>query len=389
MSPQLPTVGTPTAQASVWDRFRTWNRNHPALWISAVTFLASCLFAYGFGQVAHWTTGARSTRLTDFCIWDCSWYSSIVSPGYDIAPRPGTSDSANWAFFPLFPLTARACKYALHVEAHTATVLTSKLEFFTAILAFLLWLGPYLETMHDRFLAAMLVAFNPYLIYGHAGYSEPLYFTLLCLGFWALERRNWILAGLLGGAVSANRIVGVVFAVVYAIAAVREVGLRGILRDRSLKVLIGLALCPLGLVLYSLYLYHLTGDALASLHVHKAGWHHTITNPFITMANSYHQHGWFRVWTVMALGGLAVSGWLMRRRHLEYGIFLALIILIAMSGGLVWAFPRYLWWEPPLLYAIFFWLRRSLPACMVYFAFAGGMASFMVIAWFLGTNIVT
>jgi len=86
---------------------------------------------------------------------------------------------------------------------------------------------------------------------------------------------------------------------------------------------------------------------------------------------------------------LAVSGWLMRRRHLEYGIFLALIILIAMSGGLVWAFPRYLWWEPPLLYAIFFWLRRSLPACMVYFAFAGGMASFMVIAWFLGTNIVT
>jgi hypothetical protein len=280
------------------------------------------------------------------------------------------------------------CKYIFHRDAHMATVLAAKIEYFTAIFAFLLWMGPHLQSLNERFLAGMLVALNPYLIYGHAGYSEPLYFTLLCFGFWALERQKWIVAGTLGAAISASRIVGVVFALVYAVVAIREVGLRAILRDRSLKVLTGLVLCPLGLALYSLYLYHLCGDALAFLHVQRVAWHHTITNPFIAMATSYREHGWFRAWTVMALGGLAVSAWLMRRRP-EYGIFLALTILIPMSQGSPWGFPRYLWWEPPLLFAIFLWLRRSLPACMVYFAFAGGMASFMVIAWFSGNGIVT
>jgi len=369
-------------------RLRHWNSSYPELWISAVLFVASCIFVYGFGQVAHWTEGAQSAKWTNFCLWDCNWYASIVGEGYWIAPNPGLDNSANWGFFPLFPLTGSACKYLFHLDAHTATVLAAKLEYFTAIFTFLLWMGPRLQGLNERFLAGMLVALNPYLIYGHAGYSEPLYFTLLCLGFWALERQRWILAGLLGAGVSASRIVGIVFALVYAIVAVREVGLRGILRDRSSKVLLGLALCPLGLTLYSLYLYHHCGDALAFLHMQRVGWHHTITTPFMAVATSYQQHGWFRVWTLMAFGGLAVSGWLMRR-HPEYGIFLALTILIPMSQGSLWGFPRYLWWEPPLLFAIFLWLRRSLPACMVYFAFAGGMASFLVMAWFSGRGIVT
>jgi hypothetical protein len=388
LSPQSPAIDALVIQATAWSRLRAWNRNHPELWISAITFLASCCFAYGFGQVAHWTTGAQSTKWTSFCGWDCSWYASIVSPGYDIAPRLGTEDNANWGFFPLFPLSARACQDAFHLDARTGIVLAAKLEYFTAIFAFLLWMSPHLENRNERFLAAMLVAFNPYLVYGHAGYSEPLYFTLLCLGFWALERQQWILAGLLGAGVSANRIVGIVFAVVYAIVALRAVGLRGILRDRSLRILTGLALCPLGLCLYSLYLYHHCGDALAFLHIQSVGWHHTIMNPFMAMVTSYQQHGWFRAWTVMGAAGLAVSGWLMRR-HPEYGVFLALTILIPLCAGRPWGFPRYMWWEPPLLFAIFLWLRRSLPACMIYFAFAGGMASFMVIAWFSGNGIVT
>jgi len=377
---------SPKAQ-TLSRRIGLWCNAHPELWVSAVAFVVSCCFLYGFGQVAHWTEGAQSTRWTSFCYWDCSWYSSIAGNGYDIVPRKELKNSANWSFFPLFPLTGSACKHLFHLEAHAATVLAAKIEYFTAILAFLLWMGPRLRTVNERFLAGMLVAINPYLIYGHAGYSEPLYFTLICLGFWALERQKWILAGLLGAGISATRIVGVVFVLVYAIVFLREVGLRPTLRDRSLRILTGLALCPLGLSLYSLYLYHHCGDALAFLHLQTAAWHHTIMNPFVSMTYSYRDHGWFRVWTVMGLAGLAVSAWLMRR-HPEYGVFLALTILIPMSQGAPWGFPRYLWWQPPLLFAIFLALRRSVGASMVYFAFAGGMASFMVIAWFSRTNIV-
>ena len=51
------------------------------------------------------------------------------------------------------------------------------------------------------------------------------------------------------------------------------------------------------------------------------------------------------------------------------------------------SFPRYLWWQPPFLYVLFLWLRRSVPAWMVYTMFAGGMASFMILQWF-GVNLI-
>ena len=239
MSPEALGMDTSLKEQTRSQRIRMWCSAHPELWISAVAFVVSCCFLYGFGQVAHWTGGAQSTKWTNFCRWDCSWYSSIAGTGYDRAPRNDLDHSANWGFFPLFPLTGSACKYIFHLDALTATLLAAKIEYFTAIFAFLLWMGPHLQNVNERFLAAMLVAVNPYLIYGHAGYSEPLYFTLLCLGFWALERQKWIVAGLLGAGVSATRIVGVVFALVYVIVAVREVGLRSIFRDRSLKVLAG------------------------------------------------------------------------------------------------------------------------------------------------------
>ncbi len=349
-------------------------------------FLASCLFVYGFGRVAHWTTGVQ-TNIGNFCQWDCGWYSRLIRDGYNVFPGwDGFPDEANWAFFPLFPISAKACQWLLHLDVATATVLASRLEYFTAILSFLVWMRPHLESLNEYFFAAALVALNPYLIYGHAGYTEPLYFTLCCLGFWALERQKWILAGVLGACLSATRLVGLLFAVVYAIVALRDVGWRYLLKDRSLRILIGLAMCPLGLVLYSLYLYHHMGDALAFVHVMVA-WGRTTANPLGVMARSYQQHGWFRVWSVMALASLLVSAWLVRRRA-EYGIFLAISILIAMSSGLLWSFPRYLWWQPPLLYVIFFWLRRSVPAWMIYLAFAGAMASFMVFEWFTGNTLV-
>ena len=350
-------------------------------------FLVSCLFVYGSGQVAYWTSGAQTGKLADFCQWDCGWYSRLIRDGYDVFPQSGAYKGfASWAFFPLFPLTTKACQWLLQLDVFTATVLASKFEYFTAILAFLLWMRPHLEGLNEYFFAAALVALNPYLIYGHAGYSEPLYFTLCCLGFWALERQKWILAGILGACLSASRLVGLFFSLAYVIVVLRELGWRYLLKDRSLRILIGLALCPLGLALYALYLYHRAGDALAFVHIQVA-WGRAATNPLVVMADSFQLNGWFRVWSVMAAAGLLVSAWLIRRRP-EYGIFLAISILLAMSSGLPWSFPRYLWWQPPLLYAIFLCLRRSLPAWLIYLALAGGMASFMVLEWFTGHNLV-
>ena len=342
---------------------------------------------YAFGQVAHWTEGAQQGRLIHDCQWDCTWYSTITARGYDKEPwPPGAGGSANWAFFPLFPMSAVVLKHMFHIDPPTATVLASKLELFGAIFAFLLWLRPYLDDNNDRFVAGALVALNPYLIYAHAGYSEPLYFTLACLGFWALDRQKWILAGLFGAGLSANRSVGLFFVLVYVIVALRDVGWRGILKDRSLRIVTGLLLCPMGLALFAIHLYRRVGDALAFAHVQVA-WGRSWGNPLTVLSHTYELHGWPRVFVVMAVAGFLVSLWLMRKRP-ELGIFLAVSVVLPCASGTMYGFPRYLWWQPPFLLAIYLWLRRRAAAWIVYFAVTGGLAAVLVLAWFVNKNFV-
>lgn len=367
---------------------RVWTLRHPELWATVVLYLASCFFVYGFGQVAHWTEGIQQGHLVNDCKWDCGWYGSITNGGYDASPHAhDAGDAANWAFFPLFPMSAVVLKHLLRLDPLSATVLASKFELFGAIFAFLLWLRPYVDTDNERFFAGALVALNPYLIYAHAGYSEPLYFLLLCLGFWALERQKWILAGLFGAGLSANRLVGLLFALVYLVVVLRDVGWREIVKDRSLRVVTGLLLCPMGLVLFSLYLYHHVGDALAFAHIQIA-WGRATTNPVVVLLHSYQQHGWLRFFAGMAVVGFLMSLWLTRKRP-ELGIFLAISIILPCASGTLQGFPRYLWWQPPFLYVIFVWLRRSGPAWMIYLAIAGGIASIMVLQWFTTNLYVT
>jgi Mannosyltransferase (PIG-V) len=367
---------------------RAWTHRHPELWVTIVLYLASCFFVYGFGQVAHWIEGIQQGRLVYDCKWDCGWYGSIADHGYQYVPEAHSGgDAANWAFFPLFPMSAAVVEHLLRLDPLSATVLASRLELFGAIFAFLLWLRPYFDNNNERYFAGALVALNPYVIYAHAGYSEPLYFMLACLGFWALDRHKWILAGLFGAGLSANRLVGLLFSLVYLIVALRDVGWRGIIKDRSLRILTGLLLCPLGLVLFSLYLYHHVGDALAFAHIQVA-WGRATTNPVIVLLRSYHQHGWIRFFAELAVIGLLVSLWLMRKRP-ELGIFLALSIFLPCASGTLQGFPRYLWWQPPFLYVIFVWLRRSVPAWMIYLAIGGGLAAVMVLQWFTPNIYVT
>lgn len=367
---------------------RAWTRRHPALWVSVVLFFASYIFVYSFGRVTHWTTGFPLSGLKGFCRWDCGWYSDIVAHGYALAPNahPG-GDAANWAFFPLFPLSAMVMKHLFHMNPLAAAVAAARLEYLIAIFSFLLWLQPFLEDMTEYFLAGALIGLSPYMIYGQAGYSEPLYFSLACLGFWALERKKWIVAGLLGAGLSATRLVGILFALVFAIVVLRDVGWRSVLKDRSLAIPIGILLCPVGLVLYAIYLYYHTGDALAFLHVEVA-WGRATTNPAVVVLHSFQAGGWFGFWAFVVVAGLLVSFWLMLRR-LEYGIFLAFSIIVPAASGSLYGVPRYLWWQPPFLYAVFLFLRRSLPMWMIYLVFAGGMASFIIFRWFTLNSLVT
>jgi Gpi18-like mannosyltransferase len=353
----------------------TWPRR---IVVTLLLTLLSSFFVTCFANLPRWGKEPKLRR-SDYCKWDCPWFSGIATLGYEAEPRVG--NLASWPFMPMFPITVAPAIHLLHMEPQRATVLMSKVWLFTAILAFLWMLGDELSGFGEMLFAATLVAFNPYVIYAHAGYSEPLYFTLAACGFAALQRDRFVWSGVFGGILSATRVQGVVFAVAYGIRCLRAVGIRRIMKERRSTLLFGLLLCPIGTSVYIIYLWRLTGDALAFAHVESA-WGRSLMNPYKVVAYSFRQHGWESLFAGMAVAGLLVSLWLLRK-HPELGVFLAISILLPCASGNLYGFPRYLWWQPPLLYAVFRLLKRYPQLRALYCIFAGGMAAITTYMWTL------
>ena len=360
-------------------------RGYPRIWAAVVLWLASWAFVSAFSNLARWETGAQYDGMASLCRWDCNWYGSVAESGYWRTPWR-ESGSVNWPFYPLFPMTAYTLRKLSGLSLPSALVLASKLELLLAIYVFLLMLGDEAETTADYFQAASLVAFNPYLIYAHAGYAEPLYFAFISLGFYFARRQRWIAGGAMGGLASGTRLVGFLFATSYATLWIKEGRLHSWWRKHDLNRAIGLLLCPLGTAIFMLYMYHLAGDALVQRHVQVA-WRKIPGNPLNVLRFALREHHWPRVWAVMVAASLLLSAWLVKLRKPEMGVFLALSILIPISAS-YWAVPRYLWWQPPFLYAIYRLLGRNSAAWMFYTALASGMGAFMVVEWFSGHNFV-
>lgn len=355
------------------------------IWISLLLWIGSNVFVATTATVATWEGLASYHRMVDFCRWDCGWYATVLDGGYSTGPTRVTGE-ANWPFHPLFPATAYPLHKWLGLSFGSSIVLASKLELLVAIYAFLLFLSDEVKTPTDRARAASLVAFNPYLIYAHAGYAEPLYFALIAFAFYFAGRRRWIVAGAMGGLASATRFVGFLFSASYATLWLEEGAIRSGWRRLDLNRIIGLLLCPLGTALFTLYMYHHIGDALVQEHVQVA-WGKIPGNPIHTLRQCLMQHHWPRVWAIMAIVSLLMSAWLFRLRKADMGIFLALSVLIPVSAT-CWVIPRYIWWQPPFLYGIYRILGRNEIGWLSYLAFASGMAGFMVLSWFSGHNFV-
>lgn len=364
-----------------------WRPGTRALAVAFVLWVASNLFVTCIAQVATWEGHADYRRMAALCKWDCLWYLTVIEPGYSTVTTQ--AGEGNWVFPPLFPMSAYPLHKWLKLSSYGSLVLASKLELLLAIYAFMLMLTKEAQTTTELFRAGSLVAFNPYVIYAHSGYAEPLYFALIALAFYFADRRRWILAGAAGGLSSATRVVGVVFAGSYVVSWVRAEGWRVSWRKLDLNAVLGLLLCPLGTALVMLYLYHYMGDALALQHGHVA-WGRELRNPLQTLWSSLsHQH-WQRVWALMMIAAWLVSGWLFKLQKREMGIYMVLALSLATLDAMpgYWGVPRYIWWQPPLLYAIYRLLRRSDAAWLVYTAFATGIAAFMVVEWFSGHSFV-
>jgi hypothetical protein len=375
--------GTPAGPAPA--RFAAYRRQFlVALALFAASEIVAGIVAAAYG---HWGLG-EALDLRYFCRWDCGWYGGIVRDGYHAAPAyHEAGDAANWAFFPLWPALAGALRWLTGLREDYSLLLLGNLFLLLCIFLFIVFVEDHGIAI-GPWLAGSLVAFNPYVLYAHTGYTEPLYFALGTGALLALRRDRWIAAGLLGGASSATRLVGAFLVLPMLVRFVgrdRPAGGRAGPAPPPLEKLLGIALVPLGVSLFGWHLYGITGDLLAFAHIQVA-WHHELGNPLDVWWQAFRHPGGSMFAALIALGALLAAVHLWRRRMPEYGLLLAATTLLPLSTTIV-SMPRYVFWQPVFLLVLADVMQRRLVTLLVLPAsLIGGVL--MIIAWFAGRSFV-
>ena len=234
--------------------------------VPAAIFGASRLVTLAVAHVARLVRPQPLTAVLSR--WDGQHYLEIVRDGYPSSLPGGSGVAAQsvHAFFPGFPLAVRAVAAVSGLAPNTSGVVTTMA--LSTVAAALLWLlardllGEEVATR-----SVLLFSFFPGSFVLGMIYSEGAFLALAAGCLLALQRRQWIVAGLAAAAAGATRPTGLVLAVCCAWAAV------GAVREkREWPALAAPGLAPLGFVAWSAFLAARTGSATAWLRSQHAGW---------------------------------------------------------------------------------------------------------------------
>jgi hypothetical protein len=311
--------------------------------IPLVAALLGILIRYlGYATVADDDSVGRF--LVGMCRWDCEWYVRLAEGGYDPFPTPKMLNAGNWAFFPLYPMMVGALSALTGLQTIVAaTGLSIVLSIGAARVAWPL-LGKDLRayTLFSVFLLA-----GPFSIYFTTFFTEVLFLFLTVCVFAALRQRQFLLAGVLAGLLSATRIVGVfiVFAILWEMwRAHRESG--GTWRDFVPAIvlkpdwLLALAVAPMGLFAYMFYLHMIIGDALAFSHVQRA-WGRPMGNPVVFIWNALTampRDSWIPTpsqhLAVATLVGYGLIVMLILRKRFDMAIYAAIALTLPLFAGM-------------------------------------------------------
>lgn len=199
--------------------------------------------------------------------WDGGWYVLAAGQGYPRTVPPGTGlDAATTLpFFPGFPLAIRAVAVVTTLPMAWAAVVASHLFGLTATLA-VWWCARAVTDERTALRSAALVAFFPSAAAFSQPYSEGLFLTAAALCLWGLVRQRWVVAGLCAAVATGTRPNGIA-----VIAACAWAAGAAIAAERQWKAATAVALAPLGLVAWALFLWQHTGDPLIWFEAQQAG----------------------------------------------------------------------------------------------------------------------
>ena len=213
-------------------------------------------------------------------VWDTRWYLNVADHWYSAQAAADGTGQAAYAFFPLYPLLMRIAGFAFG-SSFIGGLLVSNLALIAA--AWFLYRLVAMETDHRTGLgAALFLLLCPVGFIFSAVFSEAVFLACTISAFYCARRSLWLYAGVLGGLAALSRVPGVfiLLPLVWEYLKARDYDLHRVRPDVSF-----LALIPLGLGLFMLQCWWLTGDLLAFIDIQKA-WDREWANPISALATA-------------------------------------------------------------------------------------------------------
>ncbi len=286
-------------------------------------------YAVYIRNTGHW---GFTEYLRALCVYDCNAYERLALNGYEGRPSGfDKGDANNWAFFPFYSVLAWTVSKLTGLSVLVAgSVLTCLLTVWAAIVSWPLFEGRFRAYL----LFCAFLFLGPFSYYFNTLYTEALFILLTVAGFVLLRQRDYVAAGLTGALMSATRSTGLVFMAAILIAAlqnhVQDGGtVRGFFASlwKRTDLLLALALVPVGISLFAVFLWFHAGDALAFQHIQRA-WGRAFANPFwnlwLTLEMQFKAGNFRTVSTDLAFGLAALFG-------------MAMAVVMAFRGKWDWA----------------------------------------------------
>jgi hypothetical protein len=365
-----------------------------------VGYLAIFTIGYREGG-APWKLVANNEFLNLQARWDAGWYLTVAIEGYSWSPnRP--LDQQNIVFFPAFPILMRTAGRLLggSPTAYALAGTVISLAAFLGALVYLFRLARDLLGSGDEAAASVwLIATFPFALFFSALYTESLFLLGAVAAFYHFRRMEYARAGAWGLLIGLTRPPGCFVSVPLAILAIepllpawlsggrRESGASttaeslarpdsGAARPfrggdaRALVPAIAAAAMPgAGMLLYSAFIWYLTGNPLEWARGHAA-WGREYTGLGVLVAQRYEwlTEGGLYAYTSQVPGDflnaigpifVLVAAWpVARRLGLAYAVFILLNILPPMAAGGLLSAGRF----ASVIFPAFIWFASAIPA---------------------------
>ena len=268
--------------------------------------------------------------------WDTGWYLDIAQNWY--AAEAHYQNYCNYAFFPFYPTLIKLLGAVIGNHFYAGLIISNVSLLGAAILLYKL-----VELDHDQEVALRSVKYlfiwpTSFILSGVL--SEALFLILVIGCFYYARKGAWLKVGIAGFFLSLTRVPGVcvVIPLFYDYMKEKNFKLKSIRID-----ILALALLPLGLLVFSVYNYYLTGDYLAFAHIQQTAWGHHFDNPFKSLINGMFGSevrpriivaAWF---TGFTMASLAIF---YRRIPISYLLFCFISLFLPLAKGLG-SMPRY------------------------------------------------